>query len=200
MPSQRAFHFPFGLTYRPPSAFGMAHIRLDDKEIELKADEPGPGADDDAGVRFGSASSGGNLAIIALDARGTATVRRATSGVTILGNGVALGAEPAPLLHGDRIEVAGRQLRFSDDRKAGSTVLMPAFSASARTTAAPQGGRVGLSIIPPHPRRATAARPVVASGPSKPNERLSSHEVPSAAWLAATVVIGATVLLLLRDR
>ena len=41
--------------------------------------------------------------------------------------GVVLGAESAPLLHGDRIEVAGRQLRFSDDRKAGSTVVVPAF-------------------------------------------------------------------------
>ena len=43
--------------------------------------------------------------------------------LSILVNGVALGAETAPLLHGDRIEVAGCQLRFSDDHTAGSTVL-----------------------------------------------------------------------------
>lgn len=110
----------------------MAHIRLDDKEIELSVGELRIGADDSAGVRFGSASPEGDLAIIAVNPRGTATVRRATSGDTLFVNGVALGAEPAPLLHGDRIEVAGRQLRFSDDRKAGSTVLMPAFGASAR--------------------------------------------------------------------
>ena len=78
-------------------------------------------------MRLGAASEKGTLAIITVEPRGTAAVRRATSGSTVLVNGVVLGAEPAPLLHGDRIEVAGRQLRFSDDRKAGSTVVVPAF-------------------------------------------------------------------------
>ena len=119
----------------------MAHIRLGDKEIELSVGELWIRADDSAGVRFGSASPEGDLAIIAVDPRGTATVRRATSGGTVFVNGVALGAEPAPLLHGDRIEVAGRQLRFSDDRKAGSTVLMPAFGASATRAETLQRGR-----------------------------------------------------------
>jgi hypothetical protein len=59
-------------------------------------------------------------------------------------NGVALGAEPAPLLHGDRIEVAGRQLRFSDDRKAGSTVVMPAFGTPKASTAVATRGRAGV--------------------------------------------------------
>src|SRR5688500_14307677 len=107
----------------------MAHIRLDHKEIELSVGELRIGTDDDAGVRLDGGAVEGNLAIITVDPRGTATVRRAASGATVLVNGVALGAEPAPLLHGDRIEVAGRQLRFSDDRKAGSTVLMPALGA-----------------------------------------------------------------------
>lgn len=131
----------------------MAHIRLDDKEIELSVGELWNGADDSAGVRFGSVSPDGDLAIIAVNPRGTATVRRATSGVTVSVNGVALGAEPAPLLHGDRIEVAGRQLRFSDDRKAGTSVLMPAFGASAtiaepaeRSRAAVSGGRL-VSLV-----------------------------------------------------
>ena len=141
MSSQRAFHFPFGLAYRPAVCTGMAHIRLDDKEIELSVGELCVGADDDAGVRFGAVPEKGNLAIITVDSRGSATVRRAASGVTVLVNGVALGAEPAPLLHGDRIEVAGRQLRFSDDRKAGSTVLVPAFGVSAAKAAAPDRAR-----------------------------------------------------------
>jgi pSer/pThr/pTyr-binding forkhead associated (FHA) protein len=141
MSSQRAFHFPFGLAYRPAVCTGMAHIRLDDKEIELSVGELCIGADDDAGVRFGAVLEKGNLAIITVDSRGSATVRRAASGVTVLVNSVALGAEPAPLLHGDRIEVAGRQLRFSDDRKAGSTVLVPAFRVSAAKAAAPDRAR-----------------------------------------------------------
>ena len=131
----------------------MPHIRLDDKEIELSVGELRIGTGDEVGVRIDSSETQGDFAIISVDPRGTATVRRAATGPTILVNGVALGAEPAPLLHGDRIEVAGRQLRFSDDRKAGSTVLMPAFGApsaavpaTTRARAAATGGRV-VSLV-----------------------------------------------------
>ena len=123
----------------------MAHIRLDDKEIELSVGELRIGTDDGADVRVEGGAGQGNLAIITVDPRGAATVRRATSGATVLVNGVALGAEPSPLLHGDRIEVAGRQLRFSDDRKAGSTVLVPAFGAPANGSPARDRGRVGAT-------------------------------------------------------
>jgi len=123
----------------------MPHIRLDDKEIELSVGEVRVGTDADAGVRIVGSGDQGNFAIIAVDPRGAATVRRVATGATVLVNGVALGAEPAPLLHGDRIEVAGRQLRFSDDRKAGSTVLMPALGGSATSAAASTRGRPGVS-------------------------------------------------------
>ena len=131
----------------------MPHIRLDDTEIELSVGEMRIGTGDDAGVRLDAGPEKGTLAIIIVDPRGTATVRRVSPGATILVNDVALGAEPAPLLHGDRIEVAGRQLRFSDDRKAGSTVVMPAFGkptaapvAPPRTRASVSGGRL-VSLV-----------------------------------------------------
>lgn len=123
----------------------MAHIRLDDNEIELSVGELRIGTGDDAGVRLAAGPEKGTLAIVIVDPRGTVTVRRVATGTTILVNGVALGAEPAPLLHGDRIEVAGRQLRFSDDRKAGGTVVMPAFGTPARPTVATGRGRSGVS-------------------------------------------------------
>lgn len=123
----------------------MAHIRLDDNEIELNVGELRIGTDDDAGVRLEGDGEKGNLAIITVDPRGTATVRRVATGTAVLVNGVALGAEPSPLLHGDRIEVAGRQLRFSDDHKAGSTVLMPALGAPVAARPAPDRGRAGVS-------------------------------------------------------
>src|SRR5919112_2984882 len=123
----------------------MPHIRLDDKEIELSVGELRIGTGHEVGVRIDGSEAQGDFAIISVDPRGTATVRRAATGATILVNGVALGAEPAPLLHGDRIEVAGRQLRFSDDRKAGSTVVMPAFGTPVASTAATSRGRAGAS-------------------------------------------------------
>jgi pSer/pThr/pTyr-binding forkhead associated (FHA) protein len=131
----------------------MAHIRLDDKEIELSTGELRIGTSDDAQVRLDAGPEKGTLAIIIVDPSGTVTVRRVSAGATILVNGVALGAEPAPLLHGDRIEVAGRQLRFSDDRESGSTVLMTALrpplalpDAPARRSADASGGRL-VSLI-----------------------------------------------------
>lgn len=226
----------------------MAHIRLDDKKIELTVGELWIEADDDAGIRFGFAAEKGTLAIITVDPRGTTTVRRATSGITILVNGVALGAEPAPLLHGDRIEVAGRQLRFSDDRKTGSTVLMPAFCAPAVTAPAHARARAGVSgefrfhadevaavppnqevaraggvkvasrsettaadpdseprvivgLQPPHPKRASVTRPALTSRVGERTEpATSSRGVPNMVWLAAAVLVEATVLLVLQDR
>ena len=123
----------------------MPHIRLDDKEIELTVGELRIGTDESSDVRIEGTGEHGKFAIITVDSRGAAIVRRAATGMTVLLNGVALGAEPAPLLHGDRIEVAGRQLRFSDDRKAGSTVLMPALGSSAAPAAAAVRGRAGVS-------------------------------------------------------
>ena len=123
----------------------MPHIRLDDKEIELNVGELRIGTDPTAAVRLEGAGIEGCFAIVTVDARGAATVRRAANEPTVLVNGVALGLEPAPLLHGDRIEVAGRQLRFSDDRKAGSTVLMPALGSPAAAAVAPVRLRAGAS-------------------------------------------------------
>jgi pSer/pThr/pTyr-binding forkhead associated (FHA) protein len=123
----------------------MPHIRLDDKEIELSQGELRIGTSDDAQVRLDAGPEKGILAIIIVDPSGTPTVRRGSAGATILVNGVALGAEPAPLLHGDRIEVAGRQLRFSDDHKAGTTVLMPALGTAAAPAQARDHGRPSAS-------------------------------------------------------
>jgi pSer/pThr/pTyr-binding forkhead associated (FHA) protein len=145
MPSQRAFHFPFGFAHRSPARTGMPHIRLDDKQIELSVGELRIGTDERSDVRIEGTGEQGKCAIITVDSRGAATVRRGMTSTTVLVNGVALGAEPAPLLHGDRIEVAGRQLRFSDDHKAGSTVLMPALGSSGAPAAAPVRGRAGVS-------------------------------------------------------
>ena len=114
----------------------MPHIRLDDNEIELSKGELRIGTGDEAQVRLDAAPEKGTLAIIIVDPSGTPTVCRGATGATILVNGVAPGAEPAPLLHGDRIEVAGRQLRFSADRKTGSTVLTPVISGEAPALAA----------------------------------------------------------------
>ena len=59
-----------------------------------------------------------------------------------------LGAEPTPLMHGDKVEIAGVELRFADDAKGGATQFV-----SASDIAAMQGAK-----------RAGSARPTAASG------------------------------------
>ncbi|HET9706972.1 MAG TPA: FHA domain-containing protein, partial [Gemmatimonadales bacterium] len=64
---------------------------------------------------------------------GQVVIRKATPDAEVMINGVRLGAEPTPLLHGDKLQVAGQELTFVDERRSGSTAFIPAM-------ALPQGG------------------------------------------------------------
>src|SRR5213595_3150146 len=61
----------------------------------------------------------------------------------VLINGVRLGAEPTPLLHGDKVEVGGHELTFVDERRSGSTQYVKAF------TPATTGGPPKADVKPP---------------------------------------------------
>ena len=57
---------------------------------------------------------------------GQVAVKRADAESEVLINGVRLGPHPTPLLHGDKIEIAGQELLFVDDRRSGSTEYIKA--------------------------------------------------------------------------
>jgi pSer/pThr/pTyr-binding forkhead associated (FHA) protein len=97
----------------------MPYIQLDGQQYPLVAGANAVGGSDGARIRLTGGDAQGLLASLDVGADGEAVVRRLDGAVKV--NGVALGAEPAPLLHGDRIEVAGRELFFGDDRRAGNT-------------------------------------------------------------------------------
>jgi len=75
-------------------------------------------------------------------------IRRAAPQSEVRVNGVLLGPEPTPLMHGDKVEVAGLELRYADESKRGATHYMS-------SEAIPADGGV---------RRTGAARPVAPSG------------------------------------
>ena len=88
--------------------------------------------------------------------RGThVAIRRGTPDAVVRVNGVLLGAEPTPLIDGDKIEINGAELYFGDDKRGGSTQFIPSTNlpdfdrlrgpAPARATAA-TGGRV-ISLV-----------------------------------------------------
>jgi len=129
----------------------MPYIQLDGQQYPLIAGENQVGGKDGARIRLSGDGSDGILASLDVGADGGTVVRRIDGSVKV--NGVALGAEPAPLLHGDKIDVAGRELFFGDDRRGGNTqfvqpVRLPEGSAPAvhgKPTAA-TGGRV-ISLV-----------------------------------------------------
>jgi pSer/pThr/pTyr-binding forkhead associated (FHA) protein len=82
-------------------------------------------------------------ALLHATADGQVAVRRAMEQAEILINGVRLGAQPTPLLHGDKVEIAGHELLFVDERRSGSTQYIQAVNSAALAAAAgrPASGR-----------------------------------------------------------
>ncbi len=101
----------------------MPYLQLDGQQYPLIVGENTVGGNEQALVRLAVNGTNGVLATFDVGGDGSTVVRRVDGGVKV--NGVTLGAEPAPLLHGDKIDVAGRELFFGDDRRAGNTQFVP---------------------------------------------------------------------------
>ncbi len=128
----------------------MPVIKVNDQQYSLR---PGPnrlGAGDGVDVTVAENEALGVQAIVevALD---STVIRRAGDGAVRV-NGVAL-VDPTPLMHGDRVEIGGREIYFTDDAKAGATQYVSASdiadlaskrSGPARATAATGGRLVSL--------------------------------------------------------
>ena len=130
----------------------MPVLQLDDQQFPLSAgaNRIGAGAGADITVPGYSAI----LVEAVIDCGASPTIRRAEDSAHVRVNGVLLGAEPTPLIHGDKIEVAGLELRYADDSKGGATQFVSASeiaaitgskrTGAARATAASGGRLVSL--------------------------------------------------------
>lgn len=119
----------------------MPVLHLRDQQFRL---QPGPtrlGAPDAAEIPV--AAGLGVQAIVDVRTGGGVTIRRSGPDAAVRVNGVQLGAEPTPLLHGDRIEISGVELRYADDQKAGETQFVSSGEISA--LAARRGPAVATS-------------------------------------------------------
>ena len=127
----------------------MPYLQINDKQIQLRVGETRIGVGAQVEVRLpapAAAGGSGVLAIIELGHASHGAIRRAGADAVVRVNGLQLGAEPTPLIHGDKIEVGGSELFYGDDRKGGSTQFIAASNI-------PDYGR--LRAAPP--LRATAA-------------------------------------------
>jgi len=125
----------------------MIHLEIDGAKYPIAAGETVIGSASDSAVVLSGEGVRPRHAVI----QGTspAAIRSAEAEAEVKVNGVRLGTDPTPLLHGDKIEIAGHELLVVDTARAGSTQLFDSgafadLAAPPRTkgAAARSGGRL----------------------------------------------------------
>ena len=133
----------------------MAVLQLKDRQFPLSEGTLRIGAGADADVVLPTDPALGVQAVIERTGDEGVAIRRAMPEADVRVNGVLLGPEPTPLMHGDKVEVSGIELRFADESKRGATHYMsveaiPPVGGARRTGAAravaPSGGRL-VSLV-----------------------------------------------------
>ncbi|HXW97396.1 MAG TPA: FHA domain-containing protein [Gemmatimonadales bacterium] len=105
------------------------------------------GADPSCGLRLTGVAA--EHAVVTGASDGSASVRRLGDNDVLL-NGVKLGVEPAPILHGDKVQIGIHELLVHDPRRSGSTQFVSAADVAKMAAAA-------ASAKPASPKPPTAA-------------------------------------------
>ncbi len=105
----------------------MPYIQFNDQRFPLTAAELTVGAYDGAALRLPGDDST-LRAVLQVGADGTGIVKRGSAESSVFVNGVQLGAEPSPLLHGDKLSLGAHELRYGDDVKGGSTQFLSSIN------------------------------------------------------------------------
>ncbi len=125
----------------------MPVIQVNDKQHTLKQGQTRLGAGPGVDVPVSTNEAIGLQAIMELGGDNRAVIRRARDGAQVKVNGVMLGVEPTPLMHGDKIDVSGTEVLFSEDKKVGATQFV---------SAADVAGIAAMNAKRSGPARATA--------------------------------------------
>ncbi|HEY4216199.1 MAG TPA: FHA domain-containing protein [Gemmatimonadaceae bacterium] len=98
----------------------MPVIQVNDRQYSLRPGQNRLGAGVDADVLVDGDAALGVQAIVDVKLDEQPVIRRAAPSVIVRVNGVPL-VEPTPLMHGDKLEIGGEELLYSDDSKTGAT-------------------------------------------------------------------------------
>jgi pSer/pThr/pTyr-binding forkhead associated (FHA) protein len=125
----------------------MAFIEFEGQRHKLPAGEMLLGADAACHLRLVRPGVAPRHAIVATGPAPdlAVTIRLAVEGAVVEVNGVRLGALAQPLLHGDKITIAGLDLLLADERKSGSTQYISAVNVATLT---PPGAPAGVAAKP----------------------------------------------------
>ena len=131
----------------------MPYIQLRDRQYPIGQGQLRVGTSAYADVRVPGEETDIPQALVDVGTDAQAAIRRGSPEAVVKVNGVTLGPEPTPLIHGDKIEIGGVELLFGDDRSAGSTQYLGTPRGTARASAptvdratAATGGRL-VSLV-----------------------------------------------------
>jgi pSer/pThr/pTyr-binding forkhead associated (FHA) protein len=131
----------------------MALLEWGSRRFTIPAGEVAAGSDSACAIEVPDPRVLPRHAVLVGQADGQVVIRKAVPEAEVLINGVRLGGEPTPLLHGDKVDLGGVELTFVDERRSGSTqyiqaMQVPQAAARAKAEARPgaptgnTGGRV----------------------------------------------------------
>jgi pSer/pThr/pTyr-binding forkhead associated (FHA) protein len=127
----------------------MIHLEIGGERYVIAAGETVIGSASDNAVMLTGEGVHPRHAVVQ-GAPGAAAIRAAESGAEIQVNGVRLGAEPTPLLHGDKITIGMHELLVVDSARSGSTQLFDsgAFADLVAPPASPKApGKTGGRLV-----------------------------------------------------
>src|SRR5213593_3625265 len=105
----------------------MALLELGQRKYSIPVGEVVLGSDAGCAISLTGAGVLPRHALLLGQADGQVVIRKAAPAAEVTINGVRLGAEPTPLLHGDKVEVGDHELTFVDERRSGSTQYVQAL-------------------------------------------------------------------------
>jgi|SRR5579859_493861 len=106
----------------------MALLEMGGKKFTIPAGEVLLGSDAGCAIQLTGPGLLPHMAVLKGLPDGQVAIRRAVPEAVVNINGVKLGAEPTPLLHGDKVQAGGHELTFVDERRSGSTQFVSAMN------------------------------------------------------------------------
>ncbi|MFI5228069.1 MAG: FHA domain-containing protein [Gemmatimonadales bacterium] len=120
----------------------MPVIKMNDQQFSLRRGPNRLGGGADADVCIDVDDALGVQAIVDVAGDDAAVIRRAegASRPIVRVNGIPL-VDPTPLMHGDKVEIAGTELLYAEDAKVGATQYVSAAAIAAMAHRRPGSGR-----------------------------------------------------------
>ena len=128
----------------------MLHLEIGGERYAIAAGETAIGSAPDNSVVLGGEGVQPQHAVVQATQPGSAAIRVVGADAEVRVNGVRLGRDPTPLLHGDKIAIGSHELRVVDSSRGGSTQLFDsgAFADLAPPKRSkPPAGRTGGRLV-----------------------------------------------------